>query len=1188
MVSSEAWLLVPREAIRLNDLAFQLHNEGKLSDAARAAEASLALIEKRLGAEHQAVATALRNLAVIYTGQQVWEAAESALMRALDVVEKALGPMHLELATVLDHLGSVYMKRDAYAKAKPYFVRALGIREYVLGATHLDVAESLDELGGVYCGQATYEPAKLLFARSLAIREAALGPTHPDTAQNLVKLSFAHQHLGEYKLAEPLLVRALAVFENTPSATNADIAKCLNNLASVYKAQGAHHRGRPLLARALELYESALGPMHPLVGVSLHNLASNYALDGAPETTALFERAIAIQEAALDPMHPHLAMSLANLASHHRRQQAYERAEPLYLRAAEILEQALDGMHPELPRLLAALADLYWDQGRLDQSESLYVRAIEITERALGAAHPNVAVRLHELAALRSARGDHARALTTFARAAAVTEHQLHRELVGLPARRKRALLSSVQGETECIVSVHVDTMPDSTDALELALATVVRRKHRAVDSLAENQIDRLVSARPELRDTAQQLVKANARLSSWLRKAFLPKDTQSYFDELEALRTRVDELETKLNAAGAELRASAEMVTVPAIRAALPHGAALVELVRYHRFDPSEKEAWHEARYAAYVLSWQGPPRWAALGEAAAIDAAIDTMVVAMRSHRDQPVADALQRLHALVFEPIRGWLTDASHLIVSPDDKLNLVPFEALQDPDGNYVLESWLVSYLGSGRDLLRLRGRRAARSIATIVAAPDYGTPRSTGSGRVFSPLDGARSEATELPEYFARVRTLTGTHATKAALAATVGPSVLHIATHGYFERAGVTVGDSETERGAPAQPTSARATTRATAPRDVIPGDGERSRFVPLSSKWEFLADPLERAGLALAGANNMSDGIVTALELASYDWRGTQLVVLSACDTGLGVVPAGDGVHGMRRALMLAGTETQVVSLWNVSDSSTAELMREFYSELAHGTGRAEALRRAKLRLLGGAGFAHPYYWAAFIPAGDWTPLASDVIRPIARREARAGSAAARRASSRVTWAGYIPASGAPIVVDADRPQNRSPAHEGIASETSQRPELPADLELTIVLLMPPEQILSRVDSSEMTDHVRAVCDELVGVYAREEIWPAPMGVFVAIKPGRRLKVWVKGIDCELAAEDVALIERRSSAWRVPAVTRAVTFACKFTYKDQPLAGSLPTPRAWAEASHHAGKTLSLPDELIDAVWPD
>lgn len=134
----------------------------------------------------------------------------------------------------------------------------------------------------------------------------------------------------------------------------------------------------------------------------------------------------------------------------------------------------------------------------------------------------------------------------------------------------------------------------------------------------------------------------------------------------------------------------------------------------------------------------------------------------------------------------------------------------------------------------------------------------------------------------------------------------------------------------------------------------------------------------------------------------------------------------------------------------------------------------------------------------------------------------------------------------------------------------------------------MPPEQILSRVDRSEMTDHVRAVCDELVGVYAREEIWPAAMGVFVAIKPGRRLKVWVEGIDCELAAEDVALIEHRSSAWRVPAVTRAVTFACKLTYKDQPLAGSPPTPRAWAEASHDAGKTLSLPDELIDAVWPD
>jgi hypothetical protein len=142
--------------------------------------------------------------------------------------------------------------------------------------------------------------------------------------------------------------------------------------------------------------------------------------------------------------------------------------------------------------------------------------------------------------------------------------------------------------------------------------------------------------------------------------------------------------------------------------------------------------------------------------------------------------------------------------------------------------------------------------------------------------------------------------------------------------------------------------------------------------------------DALDHAGLALASANVGPDGIVSARELAGRDWWGTQLVVLSACGTAVGAVPSGEGVYGLRRALILAGARSQVVSLWNVNDSSTPELMREFYDELARGTGRAEALRRAKLRILQQPRFAHPYYWAAFIPAGDWTPLDKGTMRDL------------------------------------------------------------------------------------------------------------------------------------------------------------------------------------------------------------
>jgi CHAT domain-containing protein len=190
--------------------------------------------------------------------------------------------------------------------------------------------------------------------------------------------------------------------------------------------------------------------------------------------------------------------------------------------------------------------------------------------------------------------------------------------------------------------------------------------------------------------------------------------------------------------------------------------------------------------------------------------------------------------------------------------------------------------------------------------------------------------------------------------------------MLHIATHGFYGwRAGL-----------------AGAATRgpATGGPWLDPLRGPREALPPLTYD---LSDALDQAGLAMADANRGPAGIVTAREIAGFDWTGTQLVVLSACQTGLGAVASGDGVYGLRRALVLAGAASQVVSLWSVADASTPALMRDYYTALQHGTGRAEALRQAKRRLLQQPRYAHPFYWAAFIPAGDSRPLDATAFLP-------------------------------------------------------------------------------------------------------------------------------------------------------------------------------------------------------------
>ncbi|MGB3514963.1 MAG: CHAT domain-containing protein, partial [Elainellaceae cyanobacterium] len=138
--------------------------------------------------------------------------------------------------------------------------------------------------------------------------------------------------------------------------------------------------------------------------------------------------------------------------------------------------------------------------------------------------------------------------------------------------------------------------------------------------------------------------------------------------------------------------------------------------------------------------------------------------------------------------------------------------------------------------------------------------------------------------------------------------------------------------------------------------------------------------NPLLRSGLVFAGFNQRSslgeDGVLTALEAANLDLRGTRLVVMSACETGVGDVANGEGVYGLRRAFVMAGAESQLMSLWKVSDQGTAELMQLYYDRILSGEDRSEALRQVQLELLAAPAYSHPYYWSSFLFSGDWTPI--------------------------------------------------------------------------------------------------------------------------------------------------------------------------------------------------------------------
>jgi CHAT domain-containing protein len=209
---------------------------------------------------------------------------------------------------------------------------------------------------------------------------------------------------------------------------------------------------------------------------------------------------------------------------------------------------------------------------------------------------------------------------------------------------------------------------------------------------------------------------------------------------------------------------------------------------------------------------------------------------------------------------------------------------------------------------------------------------------------FAPIEGTAREANAIRSLFPDANLLTGVQASEASVKGLTAPRILHLATHGFFLE------------DAPASATEAQAAATE---------EGSRNAML--------------RSGLALAGANTRGagdDGILSALEASGLNLWGTKLVVLSACDTGVGVVRNGEGVYGLRRSFLLAGAESLVMSLWPISDRTTRSLMTGYYQNLKHGRGRGESLRQVQLDLLRKQPDLHPFYWAAFIQSGEWANL--------------------------------------------------------------------------------------------------------------------------------------------------------------------------------------------------------------------
>jgi CHAT domain-containing protein/Flp pilus assembly protein TadD len=955
-----------QEADNLYDKNVELEAAGKYDEALPLAERALDIRERILGPNHREVAAVVNSLGILYRKKGNYAKAEPLYRRSLAILEKVLRPDHPNVAVSLNNLGLLYYDISEYVKAEQLFQRSVAIWEKAMGSNHFNVAIPLNNLAMLYYGKGDYAQAESIHQRALAIFEKGLGPDHPNVAASLDNLANLYRDKGDYTRAESLRRRALTIRERALGPDHPDVALSLDNLATLYHTRGDDEKAEPLYQSALAIRERVLGLDHPSVAQSLNNLAVIYTDRGDyAKAESLHRHALAIREKALGAEHVETANSLNNLAAIYRGRRDYAKAEPPLHRALAILEKVLGPEHPDVAASLNSLGGIYCDRGEYTKAEPVYRRALAIFEKAFGPEHPYVAEALSNLAMLYAAKGEIAEAVTFLSRSNTVRERNLTTNLATGSERQKLAYLALFSSETDFTLSLHSQIAPHDQRALSLAFMTLLRRKGRGLDAMTDTIAALRRHAAPQDQALLDQLTEARSQLAALTLRESSAAMPYTYRARLRPFEERVEKLESELGARNVEFRSQTQPATLAVVQAALPAGSVLIEFAVYSpwRIRVDEKRP---ARYLAYLLGVKGEPQWVDLGEAAAIDRAVAEWRRALRNPNRVDVKRLARAVDELVMRPVRSLLGkmegEGSHLLIAPDGSLNLIPFAALMDERMKYLIEGYTISYLTSGRDLVRLQSSAPSRSEPLVVANPTFGM---SGEGQVgmrkmrFRMLPGTEREALSIKAELPGASVLLRERATEVALKQSKAPRLLHIATHGFFlDEHDVPVAEMRRSRG------------------------GNPWRWWPMRvGEGRIKIDnPLLRSGLVLAGVNERrgdeEDGVLTAMEAASLDLWGTRLVVLSACDTGIGEVRNGEGVYGLRRSLVLAGSETQVMSLWPVLDRETRSLMVGYYRRLLRGEGRGEGLRQIQLELLKDEKQSHPYYWASFIQVGEWANL--------------------------------------------------------------------------------------------------------------------------------------------------------------------------------------------------------------------
>jgi len=929
-------------ATNLNNLGAVAAAQGDLAGARTVFRKALA-IQQRLSPNSLLVASSLGNLAILDATEGNLASARELFQQSLAIRER-LAPDSLDAAHVQTNLAGLLVDQGELSAAREYYAKALAIRER-LAPDSLDVAHTLSAMSNVYRQQGDLKSARECATRGLAIQER-LAPKSLTVAAALIDLGHIVELQGDLATASQLLARALSIQEGV-APDNLKIAVSLDTLGNIVREQGDLAMAREYYLKALAVRER-LAPNSLETAFVLTNLGSLAFDRGEPAAARDYHlQALAMME-RLAPDNIEVAGTLAELGKVLAAQGDPAGAGEMYRRALTLAER----LSPEslyVADTLNGLGNLRRTQGDPSAAGEHLRRAIAIYER-LAPGSRGLADNLRGLALAEKAAGQRSESAALLARAIDTLEVQRSRA----GGESARSSFASVTGDfyTDLIAAYL-----DSKD-LSLALETLERSRARTMlEMVSTRYIDLEGEIPAALLERQRDLAGLRRRLSDQLAQAGPKADPR----EVEAWRTELLMLPQKEDALAEEIRRASPRLAAlqypkplnyQAMRDTLEPGTVLVA------YAVGEKES--------YLFTLRRLPPGAKSPELQAVRLEagrkeLENRVMAYRSMMDQPDPGAEEwkassrELFSLLLGPVAPEIAGSERILLLPDGPLHLLPFATLmpKSPVGRGKVRLNASQPLGLQRPI----SVQASLTVYTGLKSGQATGPRSPGltwtgfgdpvypgaeqSGEIpgelahlrtrgfnLGPLPGTRQEIEGIARLFgAKAQVRLGREATKeSVLKLSRGTNLVHFACHGLLD---------------PDFPMNS-ALALSPAPEPAAKADGTQDGG--LLQAWEVIQD----------------------LRLDS------DCVVLSACETGVGRICGGEGILGLTRAFLYAGARSVVVSLWPISDESTARFMQAFYRETLAGAPRDQALKRAQEALARQPDFAHPFHWAAFVLVGS------------------------------------------------------------------------------------------------------------------------------------------------------------------------------------------------------------------------